>query len=132
VRRAGYAAARVFPQDECAFFLLCFSEKGASRSNLWLKRVSALGMWCFGVEGGANRSEWQVLVGWKRPADHSKAVGVFNRQPAPLSATVDFRALGFPGTVSVRDIWQAKDLGQMEGPFMVTVPARGVVLLLVR
>jgi alpha-galactosidase len=51
---------------------------------------------------------------WTRPlADNSKAVGVFNRLETLLSAIVNFLELGFQSTVTVLDIWQAKDLGQM-------------------
>jgi alpha-galactosidase len=70
---------------------------------------------------------------WARPlADGSKAVGVFNRLATPLSATVDFRQLGFAGQVQVRDIWQAKNLGTMKDSYPVTVLPHGVVFLRVK
>lgn len=67
---------------------------------------------------------------WAKPlADGSKAVGLFNRHPHEMEMQVDFRALGFPGSVKVRDVWAAKDLGTMSAPYRVTVPGHGVVLL---
>jgi alpha-galactosidase len=67
---------------------------------------------------------------WMRPlADSSKAVGVFNRHPTPMSATVDFKQLGFSGAVKARDLWQQKDLGSLGSPYTVMIPAHGVLLL---
>jgi alpha-galactosidase len=67
---------------------------------------------------------------WVRPlADGSKAVGLFNRQHGPLDMQVDFHELGFKGRVKARDVWQAKDLGPVTGPYQVQVPGHGVVLL---
>jgi alpha-galactosidase len=67
---------------------------------------------------------------WSRSlSDGSKAVGIFNRHPGTMSATVDFRELGFSKPPTVRDIWQAKDLGRMQNIYTVQVPGHGVVLL---
>jgi alpha-galactosidase len=85
-----------------------------------------------GQQGDRVSAEGPIEI-WARPlADRSKAVGVFNRLEAPLSAQVDFRALGFHSAVQVRDIWQAKDLGPMKDTYTVTVPPHGVVFLRVR
>ena len=67
---------------------------------------------------------------WMRPlADGSKAVGIFNRHPSPMSATVDFKQLGFSGTVKARDIWQQKDLDSVGSTYTAKIPAHGVLLL---
>jgi alpha-galactosidase len=82
-----------------------------------------------GKQGDRFSEEGPIEI-WVRPlAGGSKAVGVFNRLAAPLSATVDFRELGFDGAVKVRDIWQHKDLGAMKDPYTVTVLPHGVVFL---
>ena len=82
-----------------------------------------------GKQGDRVSEEGPIEI-WARPlAGGSKAVGVFNRLSTPLSATVDFRQLGFDGTVKVRDIWQPKDLGAMKDPYTVTVLPHGVVFL---
>ncbi len=85
-----------------------------------------------GEQGDRVRTEGPIEI-WARPlSDNSKAVGVFNRLGVPLSATVNFRELGFQSTVSVQDIWNARDLGPMRNSYTVTVPPHGVVLLRVR
>lgn len=85
-----------------------------------------------GKQGDRVSEEGPIEI-WTRPlADGSKAVGVFNRLATPLSATVDFRQLGFDGAVQVRDIWQVKDLDTMNVPYTVTVQPHGVVFLRVK
>jgi alpha-galactosidase len=68
---------------------------------------------------------------WVRPlADGSKAVGIFNRHPSPLSATVDFkRQLGFNHAVKARDLWLQKDLENPGNSYTATIPGHGVILL---
>ncbi len=67
---------------------------------------------------------------WARPlADGSKAVGIFNRFDWPQTIEVDFRELGFKGSVKARDIWAAKDLGTLTSKYLAHVPGHGVVLL---
>ena len=67
---------------------------------------------------------------WARPlADVSKVVGIFNRDPGPLSATVDFHEPGYPGPVRARDLWQQKDPGSIRGSYNAVIPAHGVIFL---
>jgi alpha-galactosidase len=96
------------------------------------REVIAIDQDKLGKQGDRVTAEGPIEIWARTLADHSKAVGVFNRHEAPLSATVDFRALGFRGTVTVRDIWHAKDLGPMKDTYTVTVPPHGVVVLRVR
>jgi alpha-galactosidase len=85
-----------------------------------------------GKQGDRISEEGPIEI-WARPlAGGSKAVGVFNRLATPLSATVDFKQLDFRGSVQVRDIWQAKDLGLMNVSYTVIVPPHGVVFLRVK
>ena len=56
-------------------------------------------------------------------------MGLFNRQHGRMDMQVDFRELGFQKSVKARDVWQAKDLGSITGPYKVQVPGHGVVLL---
>jgi len=85
-----------------------------------------------GQQGDRVSAEGPIEI-WAKPlADGSKAVGVFNRHPTAISATVDFKPLGFRKPVQVRDIWQAKDLGKMQEPYTVLVPPHGVVFLRVK
>jgi alpha-galactosidase len=67
---------------------------------------------------------------WARPlADGSKAIGIFNRFDWPQTIEINFRELGFKGSVKVRDVWAAKDLGTLSGDYSAHVPGHGVVLL---
>jgi len=82
-----------------------------------------------GKQGDRVSAEGPIEI-WTRPlADGSMAVGIFNRHPKPLTARVDFSALGFTGAVKAKDLWQAKDLGSVSKPYTVTVPGHGVLLL---
>jgi alpha-galactosidase len=56
-------------------------------------------------------------------------VGIFNRHPSAMTARVDFQKLGFPQTVKAKDLWQAKDLGNIRTPYTVIVPGHGVLFL---
>jgi alpha-galactosidase len=67
---------------------------------------------------------------WVRPlGDGSKAIGIFNRHPGPMNATVDFSQLGFNRAVKARDLWQQKDLGLLGPTFSAKIPGHGVLLL---
>ncbi|MFZ0819141.1 MAG: glycoside hydrolase family 27 protein [Candidatus Acidiferrales bacterium] len=83
-----------------------------------------------GHQGDRVWSEGPALEIWARPlADGSKAVGLFNRLTIPTEMEFDFAKVGFTGRVHARDIWAAKDLGEISGTFRATVPPHGVVLL---
>jgi alpha-galactosidase len=101
-------------------------------SLLTNREVIAVDQDRLGRQGDRVSAEGPIEI-WAKPlADGSKAVGVFNRHPTAISATVDFKQLGFRKPVQVRDIWQAKDLGKMQEPYAVLVPAHGVVFLRVK
>ena len=67
---------------------------------------------------------------WAKPLKGGdKAVGLFNRDDTALPITVKLSDVGFAGGAKARDIWQAKDLGKLQGSYTATVPRHGVVLL---
>ncbi len=67
---------------------------------------------------------------WIKPmADHSSAVGLFNRGKEEDKMNVKFSDLGISGTANVRDVWLRKDLGVFHETFSAYVPKHGVVLL---
>jgi alpha-galactosidase len=67
---------------------------------------------------------------WVKPLKGGeKAVGLFNRDDTPLPMTLKLSEIGFPAGAKAYDIWQAKDLGRLQGDYTVTVPRHGVVLL---
>ncbi len=76
---------------------------------------------------GENTSPVQV---WKRELwDGTVAVGLFNTGRTPTTVTAKWSDLGFTGKQPVRDLWQLKDLGEMDGEFSTEVPRHGCVLV---
>ena len=79
---------------------------------------------------GDRVSEVGPLEIWAKPLKGGdKAVGLFNRNDSTLPITVKLSDVGFAGGAKARDIWQAKDLGKIQGSYTATVPGHGVVLL---
>jgi alpha-galactosidase len=72
---------------------------------------------------------------WARPLSNgSRAVLLFNRGKTLSDIAVKWSDVGYPDAVlaSVRDVWNAKDLGEMRGGYTARqVPAHGVVMLIV-
>jgi alpha-galactosidase len=67
---------------------------------------------------------------WAKPlSGGDKAVALFNRNDSALPITVKLSDVGFANGAKARDIWQAKDLGKIQGSYTATVPRHGVVLL---
>jgi alpha-galactosidase len=85
-----------------------------------------------GKQGDRVWAEGPIEVWSRTLADGSKAVGVFNRHPSVMTATVDFKKLGFAGAVKAKDLWQGKDLGASAAPLTMKIPGHGVVFLRVR
>lgn len=82
-----------------------------------------------GKQGDRVSAEGPIEI-WAKPlADGSKAVGVFNRAPSPLTTQVDFSKLGFGHEVKAKDLWQSKDFGTIREPYTVMVPGHGVLFL---
>jgi alpha-galactosidase len=82
-----------------------------------------------GVQGHRLSQEGPLEVWIKPLADHSLAVGLFNRGESPMPVTVSFADLGFTGAVSVRDLWEHKDLGVMQGSLTRDIPWHGAVVV---
>jgi alpha-galactosidase len=93
------------------------------------KEVLAIDQDAAGMQGDRFSAEGPMEIWVRGLADGSKAVGLFNRHFGPLDMQVDFRGLGFKGAVKARDVWEAKDLGSLQGVYKARVPAHGVVLL---
>jgi len=85
-----------------------------------------------GKEGDRVSAEGPIEVWARTLADGSKAVGIFNRHQLPLMAHVDLRTLGFAHGAKARDLWLKKDLGTIDSPYTVEIPAHGVLFLKLR
>jgi len=67
---------------------------------------------------------------WAKPlSDGSKAIGIFNRHPGALEATVDLNTFALGSKLNARDLWKKQDLGRLKGTYRTTIPGHGVVLL---
>jgi alpha-galactosidase len=93
------------------------------------KEVIAVDQDRAGKQGDRFSAVGPVEIWVRSLADGSKAVGIFNRHPGPLSATVDFKQLGFNRTVKARDLWLQKDLGKLDPIYTTKIPGHGVLLL---
>jgi alpha-galactosidase len=79
---------------------------------------------------GDRVSEIGPIEIWAKPLKGGDtAVGLFNRNDSTLPITVKLSDVGFAGGAKARDIWQAKDLGKIQGSYTANVPGHGVVLL---
>jgi alpha-galactosidase len=68
---------------------------------------------------------------WSKPLKGgAKAIALFNRDDTALPVTLKLSDVGFSGGAKARDVWQAKDLGKLQGAYTATVPRHGVALLI--
>jgi alpha-galactosidase len=68
---------------------------------------------------------------WAKPLKSgAKAIGLFNRDDTALPITLKLSDVGFTAGAKARDVWQAKDLGKLQGTYTATVPRHGVALLI--
>jgi alpha-galactosidase len=93
------------------------------------KDIIAIDQDRLGKEGDRAYAEGPVEV-WLRPlANGGAAVGIFNRHPGPMNATVDLAKLGIGRTKEVRNVWEATNTTPPKGPLTFNLPGHGVVLL---
>jgi alpha-galactosidase len=83
-----------------------------------------------GVQGHRVWDEGPLEIWIKPLANGSHAVGLFNRGESSLKITLDFKMLGGTSSLKLRDLWEHKDLGEVEGSYTADVPRHGVVLLM--
>jgi len=93
------------------------------------REVVAIDQDRLGRQADRVRAEGSQEIWARELADGSKAVGIFNRFDWPQTIEVDFRELGFKGSVKARDIWAGKDMGALPSKYVAHVPGHGVVLL---
>ena len=82
-----------------------------------------------GVQGHRVWEEGPLEI-WVKPlADGSHAVGLFNRSESATKMTLDFKSIGAPASVKLRDLLDHKDLGTAQNSYSAEVPTHGVVLV---
>ncbi len=104
------------------------------REILTQKEVIAVDQDPAGIEGHRVRKDGDSEV-WAKPLrDGSRAVIFLNRGIADKEITVSWEDLGYPAHLSarVRDLWQAKDMGEHKGMFSATVAPHSVVMVTVK
>lgn len=97
------------------------------------KEVLALNQDTFGLQanrisddGNGGEVFAKRLGGW---AGTERGVVLFNRSAAARTMTINFKDIDMEGSVTVRDLWAAKDLGPFQGSYSVSVPSHGVAAL---
>jgi alpha-galactosidase len=104
------------------------------REILTQKEVIAVDQDPLGLQGRRVRKNGDLEVWSKALQDGSRAVILFNRGTASGEVSVSWQDLGYPAhlTAKVRDLWQAKDLGEHKGTFSATVAPHSVVMVTVK
>jgi alpha-galactosidase len=95
------------------------------------KEVIAANQDPLGKQGHRVRKDGAQEVWAKQMQDGSRSVVLLNRDASETQITVSWEDIGYPGhlNASVRDLWQAKDLGQFKGKFSAPVAAHSVVMV---
>jgi alpha-galactosidase len=103
------------------------------REILTHKEVIAVDQDPAGNEGRRVHKNGNVEVWSKVLQNGSRAVVLFNRGTDGAEIGVSWEDLGYPAHLSakVRDLWQAKDLGEHKGTFSATVASHSVVMVTV-
>ncbi len=84
-----------------------------------------------GRQGRRVHRDGDLDVYAKQMKDGSRGVVLLNRGPAEREISVSWEELGYPAHLSavVRDLWQAKDLGQFKEKFSASVAPHAVVMV---
>ncbi len=104
------------------------------RDILTQKEVIAVDQDPVGSQGRRVRKNGTLEVWSKVMQDGSRAVVLLNRGTADSEISVSWEDLGYPAHLSalVRDLWQAKDLGEHKGMFSAMVAPHSVVMVTVK
>ena len=68
---------------------------------------------------------------WRKRLADGKSAGVvlLNMGDNDATVTAQWRDIGIVGPANVRDLWNHKDLGSMNGKFEAQVPSHGTVFV---
>jgi alpha-galactosidase len=95
------------------------------------KEVIAVNQDPLGSQGRRVMKDGDLEVWARQMQDGSRTVVLLNRDVATKEIGVSWENIGYPSHLSatVRDLWQAKDLGQFKGKFSATVAPHSVVMV---
>ncbi len=108
--------------------------KSEIREILTHREVIAVDQDPAGIQGRRVRKDGTLEV-WSKPLqDGSRAVVLLNRGTDDKEIGVSWEDLGYPAHLSakVRELWQARDLGERKGTFSATVAPHAVVMVTVK
>jgi alpha-galactosidase len=95
------------------------------------KEVIAIDQDALGKQGERVYAEGPVEI-WTKPLTGGRtAIGLFNFAETQNEISLNMKDLGLKGKVTARDVWAAKDLGEIGDGWKTMVPNRAVVLLVV-
>lgn len=105
----------------------------ATKATLTNAEVIAVDQDPLGKQGRVVATPGTNLEVWSKElsGSNTRAVALFNRGSSAASITVQWSQLGLPsGAASVRDLWEAKDLGSSTGSYTaMNVASHSVVML---
>jgi alpha-galactosidase len=106
----------------------------STRAILLNREVIAVDQDPLGAQGTLIAQRNGSLQVWMKPlADGSRAVALLNRSTAAAEISTSLKRLGLRASrATVRDLWTHADRAPVSDRLVVTVPAHGVVMLLVR
>jgi alpha-galactosidase len=95
------------------------------------KEVIAVNQDALGREGHRVMKDGDLEVWAKQMQDGSRTVLLLNRAAAEKEIGFSWESIGYPShlTAGVRDLWQAKDLGQFKEKFSAPVAPHSVVMV---
>jgi alpha-galactosidase len=100
-----------------------------TRALLMNKDVIAIDQDRAGKQGDRVYAEGPVEIWERHLADGGAAIGIFNRHPGAMKATVDLAKLGFSPGTKMRDVWAGTDTRVPSGPITFKLPGHSAVLL---
>ena len=100
---------------------------GKPAIRLYEERVQPLG----GENLAHNRRIWArpLADGGYASGKRSFAVGLFNLADHADEVSFELRLLGLTGSAAVRNLWERRDVGRVEGRLSIIVPAHGAQLV---
>jgi len=98
------------------------------------KEVIAIDQDPLGQQAHRVKKTGDLEIWSKQLQDGSRAVALLNRSPAAAKISVAWTNIGYPGKLSatVRNLWNANDLGKQTESYSAEVPSHGVVLLTIK
>ncbi len=98
------------------------------------KEVIAVDQDTLGQQARRVKKTGDLEIWSKQLQDGGRAVALLNRGSAATKMSVAWTDIGYPDSLSasVRDLWNAKDIGKQSGAYSAEVPSHGVVMITVK